>query len=289
MTTNNYFRGDAVKKVWLNRYPADVPAEINPDRYQSLVELFEHATTRYADQPAFINMGEVMTYRKLEERSRAFAAYLQEGLGLQKGDRVALMMPNLLQYPVALFGILRAGMIVVNVNPLYTPRELEHQLNDSGAAAIVIVSNFAHTLEKVVAKTQVKHVILTRMGDQLSTAKGTLVNFVVKYIKRLVPKYHLPDAISFRSALQHGYRMQYVKPEIVAEDLAFLQYTAVSHFRPDHELPAVYRTGRAKFADHQPTRHSRAGEGAGEISFHRHDRGQYPVQRLAEQQRVSAA
>ncbi len=130
MTTNNYFRGDAVKKVWLNRYPADVPAEINPDRYQSLVELFEHATTRYADQPAFINMGEVMTYRKLEERSRAFAAYLQEGLGLQKGDRVALMMPNLLQYPVALFGILRAGMIVVNVNPLYTPRELEHQLND---------------------------------------------------------------------------------------------------------------------------------------------------------------
>ncbi len=161
-----------MKKVWLNRYPADVPAEINPDRYQSLVELFEHATTRYADQPAFINMGEVMTYRKLEERSRAFAAYLQEGLGLQKGDRVAPMMPNLLQYPVALFGILRAGMIVVNVNPLYTPRELEHQLNDSGAAAIVIVSNFAHTLEKVVAKTQVQHVILTRMGDQLPPPKA---------------------------------------------------------------------------------------------------------------------
>ncbi len=156
---------------------------------------------RYADQPAFINMGEVMTFRKLEERSRAFAAYLQEGLGLKKGDRVALMMPNLLQYPVALFGILRAGMMVVNVNPLYTPRELEHQLNDSGASAIVIVSNFAHTLEKVVDKTQVKHVILTRMGDQLSTAKGTLVNFVVKYVKRLVPKYHLPDAISFRRAL----------------------------------------------------------------------------------------
>ncbi|VEA33546.1 long-chain-fatty-acid--CoA ligase [Salmonella enterica subsp. enterica] len=125
-----------------------------------------------------------MTFRKLEERSRAFAAYLQQGLGLKKGDRVALMMPNLLQYPVALFGILRAGMIVVNVNPLYTPRELEHQLNDSGAAAIIIVSNFAHTLEKVVEKTSVQHVILTRMGDQLSTAKGTVVNFVVKYIKR---------------------------------------------------------------------------------------------------------
>ncbi|KFC81477.1 long-chain-fatty-acid--CoA ligase FadD [Buttiauxella agrestis] len=214
-----------MKKVWLNRYPADVAAEINPDRYQSLVDMFEQATARYADQPAFVNMGEVMTFRKLEERSRAFAAYLQQGLGLQKGDRVALMMPNLLQYPVALFGILRAGMVVVNVNPLYTPRELEHQLNDSGASAIVIVSNFAHTLEKVVDKTQVKHVILTRMGDQLSAAKGTLVNFVVKYIKRLVPKYHLPDAISFRSALQHGYRLQYIKPEIINTDLAFLQYT----------------------------------------------------------------
>lgn len=225
MTTNNKFRGGSLKKVWLNRYPADVAAEINPDRYQSLVDMFEKATARYADQPAFVNMGEVMTFRKLEERSRAFAAYLQQGLGLQKGDRVALMMPNLLQYPVALFGILRAGMVVVNVNPLYTPRELEHQLNDSGASAIVIVSNFAHTLEKVVDKTQVKHVILTRMGDQLSAAKGTLVNFVVKYVKRLVPKYHLPDAISFRSALQHGYRLQYIKPEILNADLAFLQYT----------------------------------------------------------------
>ncbi|WP_336295210.1 long-chain-fatty-acid--CoA ligase FadD [Cronobacter dublinensis] len=214
-----------MKKVWLNRYPADVPAQINPDRYHSLVDLFEQSCTRFADQPAFTNMGEVMTFRKLEERSRAFAAWLQQGLGLQKGDRVALMMPNLLQYPVALFGILRAGMIVVNVNPLYTPRELEHQLNDSGASAIVIVSNFAHTLEKVVDKTQVEHVILTRMGDQLSTAKGTLVNFVVKYVKRLVPKYHLPDAISFRRALHNGYRMQYIKPEVTPDDLAFLQYT----------------------------------------------------------------
>ncbi|NAQ82266.1 long-chain-fatty-acid--CoA ligase FadD [Escherichia coli] len=212
MTTNTHFRGEELKKVWLNRY-------------QSLVDMFEQSVARYADQPAFVNMGEVMTFRKLEERSRAFAAYLQQGLGLKKGDRVALMMPNLLQYPVALFGILRAGMIVVNVNPLYTPRELEHQLNDSGASAIVIVSNFAHTLEKVVDKTAVQHVILTRMGDQLSTAKGTVVNFVVKYIKRLVPKYHLPDAISFRSALHNGYRMQYVKPELVPEDLAFLQYT----------------------------------------------------------------
>ncbi|GGC19534.1 MULTISPECIES: long-chain-fatty-acid--CoA ligase FadD [Dickeya] len=214
-----------MEKIWLARYPADVPAEIDPDRYASLIELFEHAVARYADQPAFINMGEVMTFRRLEERSRAFAAYLQHQLKLKKGDRVALMMPNLLQYPIALFGVLRAGLVVVNVNPLYTPRELEHQLKDCGASAIVIVSNFAHTLEKVVYNTPVKHVILTRMGDQLAPAKGTLVNFVVKYIKRLVPKYHLPDAISFRQVLQQGKRMPYVKPEVNNQDLAFLQYT----------------------------------------------------------------
>ena len=225
MTTNFHFRGDALKKVWLNRYPADVPADINPDRYQSLVELFETATVRYADQPAFTNMGETMTFRKLEERSRAFAAWLQQGLGLKKGDRVALMMPNLLQYPVALFGILRAGMVVVNVNPLYTPRELRHQLNDSGASAIVIVSNFAHTLEKVVAETAVKHVMLTRMGDHLAPVKATLVNFVVKYVKKLVPKYHLPGAVPLRHALQQGARMVYQRPALSNDDLAFLQYT----------------------------------------------------------------
>lgn len=210
-----------MEKLWLKSYPSDVPAEINPNRYASLAEMLENAVANYADQPAFINMGEVMTYRKLEERSRAFAAYLQNGLGLKKGDRVALMMPNLLQYPIALFGVLRAGMVAVNVNPLYTPRELEHQLNDSGATAIVIVSNFAHTLEKIVFNTKVKHVILTRMGDQLSRPKATVVDFVVKYIKRLVPKYHLPDAISFRRAMHYGYRMQYVKPNIIGDDLAF--------------------------------------------------------------------
>lgn len=214
-----------MERVWLKRYPADVPAEIDADHHLSLIEMFDNAVQHYADLPAFINMGEMMTFRKLEERSRAFAAYLQNELNLKKGDRVALMMPNLLQYPIALFGILRAGMVVVNVNPLYTPRELKHQLNDSGASAIVIVSNFAHTLEKVVSNTQIKNVILTCMGDQLSAAKGTLVNFVAKYIKRLVPKYHLPAAISFRSALQRGRRQQYVKPDITNSDLAFLQYT----------------------------------------------------------------
>jgi len=214
-----------VEKIWLKNYPSDVPAEIGPVYETSLADLLENAVTAYTDRPAFINMGEIMTYRKLEERSRAFAAYLQNGLGLQKGARIALMLPNLLQYPVTLFGILRAGMVVVNVNPLYTPRELEHQLSDSEAIAIVIVSNFAHTLEKVVFNTQVKHVIVTLLGDQLSRPKGTIVDFVVKYIKRLVPKYYLPQAISFRRVMQLGYRMQYVKPDISGEDLAFLQYT----------------------------------------------------------------
>ncbi|MBU5378399.1 MAG: long-chain-fatty-acid--CoA ligase FadD [Pantoea sp.] len=214
-----------MNKVWLKRYPADVPAEINADRYTSLVDLVEQATQRYADQTAFINMGQPLSYRQLEQKSRAFAAYLQSGLGLKKGDRVALMMPNLLQYPVALFGVLRAGMVVVNVNPLYTPRELKHQLNDSGASAIVIVSNFAHTLEKVVAETAVKHVILTRLGDQLRPVKATLVNFVVKYIKKMVPKYHLLGAVSFRHALQQGEALPYQRPSVANDDLAFLQYT----------------------------------------------------------------
>ncbi|NVJ55580.1 MAG: long-chain-fatty-acid--CoA ligase FadD [Vibrionaceae bacterium] len=212
-------------KPWLSRYPSDVPEHINPDQYPSLVEMFEQSVQKYADQPAFMNMGSVMTFRKLEERSRAFAAYLQNDLKLKKGDRVALMMPNLLQYPVALFGVLRAGLIAVNVNPLYTPRELEHQLNDAGAKAIVIVSNFANTLEQIVDNTPVKHVVLTSLGQMLPRAKGTIVDFVVKYVKGMVPKYDLPGAISMRKALRKGRRLQYVKPFMSGEDIAFLQYT----------------------------------------------------------------
>ncbi|HBV75273.1 MULTISPECIES: long-chain-fatty-acid--CoA ligase FadD [Vibrio] len=214
-----------MEKAWLKRYPENVPETIDPDKYSSLVEMFEQSVQKFADQPAFMNMGSVMTYRKLEERSRAFAAYLQNDLKLQKGDRVALMMPNVLQYPIALFGILRAGMIAVNVNPLYTPRELEHQLNDADAKAIVIVSNFAHTLEKAVANTPIKHVILTSLGEMLPKVKGTIVDFVVKYVKGMVPKYNLPGAISFRKALYRGRRLQYVKPFIEGDDIAFLQYT----------------------------------------------------------------
>jgi long-chain acyl-CoA synthetase len=212
-------------KPWLVHYPDNVPATIEPNQYQSLLEMFETAVAKYSDQPAFVNMGSVMTFRKLEERSRAFAAYLQNELLLEKGDRVALMMPNLLQYPVALFGILRAGMIAVNVNPLYTPRELESQLNDSGAKAIVIVSNFANTLEKVVKNTPIEHVILTSIGQMLPSPKGTIVDFLVKYVRKMVPKYDLPRAISMRKAIQVGRRKQYVKPLVSSDDIAFLQYT----------------------------------------------------------------
>lgn len=214
-----------MEKIWFDNYPPNAEKTIDVTKYESLVEMFEAAVKRHPDMPAYINMGQVLTFRKLEERSRAFAAYLQNELRLEKGDRVALMMPNLLQYPIALFGALRAGLVIVNVNPLYTPRELEHQLNDSGAKAIIIVSNFAATLEKVVFNTQVEHVILTRMGDQLSFGKRTLVNFVVKYIKKLVPKYKLPHAVSFREALSIGKQRQYVKPNLESSDLAFLQYT----------------------------------------------------------------
>ena len=214
-----------MEKIWFDNYPPNAEKTIDVTKYESLVEMFEAAVKRHPDMPAYINMGQVLTFRKLEERSRAFAAYLQNELRLEKGDRVALMMPNLLQYPIALFGALCAGLVIVNVNPLYTPRELEHQLNDSGAKAIVIVSNFAATLEKVVFNTQIEHVILTRMGDQLSFGKRTLVNFVVKYIKKLVPKYKLPHAVSFREALSIGKQRQYVKPNLESSDLAFLQYT----------------------------------------------------------------
>lgn len=214
-----------MEKIWFQNYPEGAEKYLDTSKYESILDIFNKAIREHPDRPAYINMGQVLTFRKLEERSRAFAAYLQNEFKLKRGDRVALMMPNLLQYPIALFGILRAGLIVVNVNPLYTPRELEHQLQDSGAVAIVVVSNFASTLEKVVFNTDVKHVILTRMGDQLSFGKRTLVNFVVKYIKKLVPKYKLPDAVTFREVLSIGKYRQYIQPEVSRDDLAFLQYT----------------------------------------------------------------
>ena len=212
-----------MEKIWLQSYPAGVPAEIDIDHIPSLVALFEQACASYADKVAYISMGKEMTYRQLDEDSKAFAGWLQSK-GLKKGDRVALMMPNLLQYPVALFGTLRAGCIVVNCNPLYTPRELEHQLKDSGAIAIVIVENFAHTLDQVVAHTGIKHIIVTPMGEMLGL-KGHIVNFVVRHVKKLVPAWHLPGAIGFNRALAAGRKQGWQPVPLGRDDIAFLQYT----------------------------------------------------------------
>ncbi len=214
-----------MEKVWLKCYPPNVPAEINPDEYASLVEVFEKSCSRFGPRLAFANMGYGMTYAELDQKSRAFAAYLQQDLGLAKGERVAIMLPNLLQYPVALFGVLRAGLIVVNVNPLYTPRELEHQLKDSGAKAILILANFAHVLAEVIGKTAVKQAIVTEIGDLLPFWKAKVVNLVVKHIKKMVPNYSLPGAISFNDALAAGGRRKLGPVALTGEDLAFLQYT----------------------------------------------------------------
>ncbi len=213
-----------MEKIWLKQYPQGVPAEINPDSYSSLVQVLEESFKTYASRKAFISMDKALTYADVDTHSQALGAYLQS-LGLKKGDRVAVMMPNVLQYPVAIAAILRAGLTVVNVNPLYTPRELEHQLNDSGASAIVILENFASTLEKVRAKTPgLKHIILANMGDMLGF-KGTIVNFVVRKVKKLVPAYNLPGAVQFNAALSTGKGKTLSKPQIGAQDVAFLQYT----------------------------------------------------------------
>lgn len=213
-----------MEKIWLKRYPEGIPAEIDPDEYQSVVDIFEQSCQKYKDRPAFTNLGKSLTFAELEAKSQDFAAYLQSS-GLIVGDKVAIMMPNILQYPIALFGILRAGMVVVNVNPLYTARELENQLNDAGAEAIVIVENFAHVLAEIIHRTQVKQVILTGLGDLLSFPKSWVVNFVVKHVKKMVPAYRLPKTIKFNSALAQGRKIPFEKKNIIGEDLAFLQYT----------------------------------------------------------------
>jgi len=214
-----------VDRVWLKRYPAGVPAQIDPDHYSSLLDIFEQSIAKFADKIAFVNMGKSITYRQLDQQSQAFAAYLQHELGLKKGDAVAIMMPNLLQYPVALMGVLRAGCSVVNVNPLYTPRELQHQLTDSKARAIIIVENFAHTLMAVEKNIQVEHVILTKMGDMLGAVKGTLVNLVVKHLKKLIPAYQLRRFVTYKDVLQRGAGLSWQKPQMTGNDIAFLQYT----------------------------------------------------------------
>jgi long-chain acyl-CoA synthetase len=212
-----------MERIWLKHYPAGVPADIDPSKYQSLVDLLEESFKTFADRRAFICMDKAISYRELDDMSVAMGAYLQ-GLGLAKGARIALMMPNVLQYPIAISAVLRAGYTVVNVNPLYTPRELEHQLKDSGAEAIIVLENFAHTVQQVVGHTSVKHIVIASMGDLLGF-KGVIVNLVVRRLKKMVPAFSLPGAVTFNDALAAGRGKRFQKPAIGPDDVAFLQYT----------------------------------------------------------------
>ena len=211
--------------VWLKSYPKGVPAEINPDRYGSIVEAFKSACEKFKDKPCFTNMGVTLTYADIDRLSAQFAAFLRNELGLTKGDRIGIQMPNVLQYPVALFGALRAGLVVVATNPLYTPREMEHQYKDAGVKAIVILANFAKNLEEVAPRLGKVRIIVTELGDLFPGAKRLLVNAAVKYVKKLVPAYSLPDAIDFRQALARGATKLVPDVEVSGQDTAFLQYT----------------------------------------------------------------
>ena len=211
-------------RTWLESYPPGVPADIDPTQYPSLVALMDEAFHQYAPRVAYSFMGRDITFAETEALSRALAAYLQ-GLGLSKGDRVAIMMPNVPQYPVTVAAVLRAGFVVVNVNPLYTSRELEHQLKDAGAKAIIIIENFASTLQACLANTPVKHIVLCAMGDQLGMLKGALVNMVVRNVKKMVPEYDLPGAVRFNDAIAQGERGSFQAPDIHPDDIALLQYT----------------------------------------------------------------
>jgi long-chain acyl-CoA synthetase len=214
-----------VDRVWLKQYPPGVPADIDPDEYPSLREMFAEACAAYLNRPAYSNFGAILTYAQLDELSRALAAWLQHKSGLVPGDRVALMMPNLLQYPIALFGTLRAGMVVVNVNPLYTPRELEHQLKDSGAKAIVIVENFCHVLQQVLPSTELKNVLVTTVGELLGWPRGMVVNLVLRHIRKQIPAWSMPGTIPFKSALSTGLGLKLEAVPLGPQDIAFLQYT----------------------------------------------------------------
>lgn len=214
-----------MEKIWQKNYQDGVPLDINPRENNSIPEIMENAFKKFSNLPAYHNMGKTITFSELETESKKFGSYLQNQLGLKQGDRVALMLPNILQYPIALFGILQVGLVAVNINPLYTARELEHQLQDSGARVIVIFANSAHILEKVLEKTDVKHVITTEIGDLLKFPKSLIVNFVIKHIKKMVPDWNIPYAISFKDALRKGNPLKIRLASIHSEDMAFLQYT----------------------------------------------------------------
>lgn len=210
---------------WFKSYPTGIPHEIGPLEYQSLVDLFQSASTKFRSKIAYENLGGRLTFGEVDRYSDYFGAYLQKELGLKKGDRIAIQMPNLLQFPIAFIGALKAGLIVVNTNPLYTPREMEHQFKDAGVSAVVILENFANHLESIINRIPARHIIVTRMGDMLGPFKGALVNFVVKKIKKMVPAYRLDSAISFKEVLSRGAELQLDKPAIDIDDLAVLQYT----------------------------------------------------------------
>jgi long-chain acyl-CoA synthetase len=212
------------KNLWLKNYPEGVPHEVSPNTFNNVVEIFEQSCKNYSDLPAFENMGAVLTYADLERLATNFAAYLQNKTDLVPGDKIAIQMPNILQYPVALYGAMKAGLIVVNTNPLYTPREMEYQFKDSGAKAIVIVANFADSLEQVIKNTSIKHVFLTEIGDLMGFPKKHIVNFVLRYVKKMVPSFNLPQAISFSTALADN-GLKFKKVKILPDDIAFLQYT----------------------------------------------------------------
>ena len=228
-----------MEKIWLSSYPAGVAAEIDPARYRSVTQVFEEAFTKFADRNAYVCMGKNLTYGEIDRMSRIFGAWLQQ-TGMPKGSRVAIMMPNVLQYPVAIAAVLRAGYTVVNVNPLYTPRELEHQLKDSGAEAIVVLENFAHTVAAVITRTALKHVVVADMGELLGL-KGPVVNFVVRHIKKMVPEFALPGSITFRQALAQA-------------QAAHLDLQAGHAGSGRYRLPAIYR------------RHHRRGQGRGVVA-----------------------
>ncbi|TBR39577.1 MULTISPECIES: AMP-binding protein [Dyella] len=213
------------ERPWLAHYPAGVPAQIDINAYASVAAVLDEAFERFSGRPAFSNFGTALTYAEIDAASRQFAGYLTGVLKLAKGDRVAIMMPNVLQYPIALFGALRAGLVVVNTNPMYTARELKHQLEDSGAKAIVVLDNFAATLQEVVAETKVKHIVTTGIGDLLGFPKSLVYNFVVKHVQKMVPAYSLPQAVRFRDALSQGASHALPSVELTHDDIAFLQYT----------------------------------------------------------------
>ncbi len=212
-------------KPWFKNYPKGVPHEINPEQYDSLVDLFEVSFKEYSDDAAFENMGKSLTFKEIDELSAAFAAYLQHDCGLKKDDKIAIMMPNLLQYPIAMLGALRAGLIVVNTNPLYTTGEMLHQFEDSESKAIVILENFASNLQKILDKTSIKHVVVASIGEMIGGLKGTIVDFVVRKIKKMVPSYDLPKSVKFKDALKKGAEKKFNKPNTKPKDIAFLQYT----------------------------------------------------------------